>query len=787
MVVFDTANSTQTYTVPDGVQQLQIDVKGAGGGSGTDERYGGDGGSGGVGGRVQGVLTVQPDDTLTVEIAASGSDGDGDTGGRGGASPDAAGGDGGAGNSSGGGGGGGGATVLSKNGTVVAVAGGGGGGGGGTPDAGNRGGGGGGGGGRGGAGGSTDQYTGGEPGGSGEGSGDSGGHGGVGRDRNRDGGDGSDGDGVVVTGGSLASSSTATGGGNTSGGTVEITAYAPVPAIPACRADRLELSIAEGAAFDYYEVELRRDGGAWVAPAGGPSTPASRGSYSYTPASDAAYGRQVGVDSSFELRVRGVRSDGSSSSWSYSKTAYTTPVPPHNPSVSRPDGDTVKVSYSVKADQATTTTVFYRKDSGSGYGSWTYVGDTDEHGRSATGDHRVQTFSTSGNSWMDADSRYQFKIRHENKDASSRLDTGFVYADYGNEGNVYFEDNFETGDFSNWDTPSLTDSASSIISGAPPGGDSGLSGADEGTYYAHLESGDSVVKTLGDLSSESDVIVKCAMAAGSMDNSGENVSIDWYDGSTWRTLHALYHEYNKQGWVDVSARVPPEWVSSDNRLRLSGYGGSGDYGEWDRVVVSDILHEYTTPAAPSNLSVDAPARHTVSADWTTNATIFPPSFMEVRVRASGSGSLRDKYRIDYPRSTAEFGGNAGFDETVPVRDGEQYDVRLDALIRQFRRGNTDAWWRSTSSEKTVVTPLPAPTDHTYTSVTAVGAAHAWTSNHNYGTTTLQARHDGGDWEDVVTGLDHADETYTITSLLNGDQYDVRAVAVTEHTQTKEVE
>ncbi|QRY26354.1 hypothetical protein JRZ79_13260 (plasmid) [Halobacterium sp. BOL4-2] len=386
------------------------------------------------------------------------------------------------------------------------------------------------------------------------------------------------------------------------------------------------------------------------------------------------------------------------------------------------------------------------------------------------------------------DARYQFRL---STTKTTPNDSGWgrhsedIYADYGNEGNVYFEDDFETGDFSNWDTTNLTDSASSIISGAPPGGDSGLSGADEGTYYAHLESGDSVVKTLGDLSSESDVIVKCAMAAGSMDNSGENVSIDWYDGSTWRTLHALYHEYNKQGWVDVSARVPPEWVSSDNRLRLSGYGGSGDYGEWDRVVVSDILHEYTTPAAPSNLSVDAPARHTVSADWTTNATTFPPSFMEVRVRVSGSGSPRDKHQIDYPRSTAELGVNAGFDETVPVRDGEQYDVRLDALTQQFRRGSTSNWWRSTSSEKTVVTPLPAPTDHTYTSVTAVGAAHAWTSNHNYGTTTLQARHDGGDWEDVVTGLNHADETYTITSLLNGEQYDVRAVAVTEHTQTTE--
>ncbi|QRY21737.1 hypothetical protein JT689_01645 (plasmid) [Halobacterium sp. GSL-19] len=562
--------------------------------------------------------------------------------------------------------------------------------------------------------------------------------------------------------------------------------------------------ISSGWEFDHYAVELRRDGGAWVAPAGGPSTPASRGSYSYTPASDAAYGRQVGVDSSFELRVRGVRSDGSSSSWSYSKPVYTSPVPPHNPEVSRPDSETIRLHATKQSEDLAALSYIeteFRVDHGDGYGDWQRLdavshsegsalnGSWDSKGESLTCEFTVGDTYQGGHA-IPADSRVQIRLRDRQRTPTQpgyAVRSEWVYADYGNEGNVYFEDDFETGDFSNWDTTNLTDSASSIISGAPPGGDSGLSGADEGTYYAHLESGDSVVKTLGDLSSESDVIVKCAMAAGSMDNSGENVSIDWYDGSTWRTLHALYHEYNKQGWVDVSARVPPEWVSSDNRLRLSGYGGSGDYGEWDRVVVSDILHEYTTPAAPSNLSVDAPARHTVSADWTTNATIFPPSFMEVRVRASGSGSPRDKYRIDYPRSTAEFGVNAGFDETVPVRDGEQYDVRLDALIRQFRRGNTDAWWRSTSSEKTVVTPLPAPTDHTYTSVTAVGAAHAWTSNHNYGTTTLQARHDGGDWEDVVTGLDHADETYTITSLLNGDQYDVRAVAVTEHTQTKEVE
>jgi hypothetical protein len=43
-----------------------------------------------------------------------------------------------------------------------------------------------------------------------------------------------------------------------------------------------------------------------------------------------------------------------------------------------------------------------------------------------------------------------------------------------------------------------------------------------------------------------------------------------------------------------------------------------DYFAVDRVVVSDILHEYTQPAGPSNLSLDTSTDREITASWTEN-------------------------------------------------------------------------------------------------------------------------------------------------------------------------
>jgi len=133
-----------SFTVPDAVASLQIDVRSAGGGSGYSG--GATGGTGGAGVRATGTLPVTPGEVLTIEVGRAGGDATAPSldcfegilvsaGGVGG-SFDAAGtrrgGDGGGGSLCGGGGGGGGgeATAVSDESGPVLVAGGGGGGGG---------------------------------------------------------------------------------------------------------------------------------------------------------------------------------------------------------------------------------------------------------------------------------------------------------------------------------------------------------------------------------------------------------------------------------------------------------------------------------------------------------------------------------------------------------------------------------------------------------------------------------------------------------------------------------
>lgn len=173
--IFNTANSSSTYTVPSDVDSIYVYVRGSKGGSGGDGYSGGKNGTGGLGGEggyVEGRISVTGGDTFTINVGAGGSDGqdayyDGSSyeygsGGAGGNSPNNHGGSGGHGDSSsegagGGGGGGGGETRVirdSDTSTIArAEAGGGGGGAGYDEESFNEAGGGGGGGARGGSGG----------------------------------------------------------------------------------------------------------------------------------------------------------------------------------------------------------------------------------------------------------------------------------------------------------------------------------------------------------------------------------------------------------------------------------------------------------------------------------------------------------------------------------------------------------------------------------------------------------------------------------------------------------
>jgi hypothetical protein len=777
MPVFDTPNTTATYEVPDGVSHVSVDLLGAGGGPGgaSDEGWN-PGGGAGSGGRLQAIVSVTPGDSLTVELAGAGSAGGpgdqftgGGSGGAGGASPYYAGGSGGTGGyddgrdqAGGGGGGGGGSTALYHNGTLIAVAGGGGGGGGGAAQ--EVGGGGGGGGARGGAAGSPN-------GSAGNGSGSDGGAGG-----NSSGGAGSPGTAVVVASSVVASSTITAGGGNTSGATATLAPYTPIVSLSYIADDQLDLDISGGADFDHYEVQVSRDDGSWVSPAGGPGSPGSRGTYSYGPhnsgGSPKTYNASVGLDSSFQFRVRGVAGDGSTSAWTTSGTVYTTPVPPYNPVVSReeePNGvsasNTIRVQWTNRSDIYDHTEFEFREDVGNGYGAW---GDP-----SSSGPDDNRWFTTSGgyNNILSKDARYQIRMRVAGPDGKT---SDWVHADYGNEGGVYFSDDFSSGDLSNWESNGGS-VVSSLAAEFTAGGS--IQSPETGGYAVQYNYGAHDEKSLEDLSNESDVIIRARLQTASNDSPSEYGYIQWYDGSSWNELQTWGWEYDGQGWITATVTVPDSMLSTDNRIRIGhSQGGGKDWVAFDKVIVSDILHEYTAPSAPTDLSLDASTEREITGSWTLTGAVTntAPSNVETYFGPTG-GSLTETTHS--PNTTTHtFTG---------LLDGEQYTLEVAETVHQYRHGTKTSEWDSTRTTQAATTILPAPTNHQYSNVTAVGADHSWTSNHNNGTTKLQAQHDGSGWQDIVTGLDHSTDSYTIASLLHGDAYDVRVVAETEHTQTED--
>ncbi len=203
---FAFTGSSDTYEIPDGVEQVVFILNGSGGEDGQDS--GNNGGSGGSGGYVEATINVSdiPDNELDIWVGG----GNGNTFGRseGGSGGDGAGG--------GDGGNGAGSTEIVSDGTLLAAADGGGGGGGASDGDSDSGGGGG--GARGGSGGSGDvDGSNGQP---GEGTGNGGDGGNGGQVLNTNGNPGDDGGGEVA--GFAADQTITTGGGNAGNADVQI-------------------------------------------------------------------------------------------------------------------------------------------------------------------------------------------------------------------------------------------------------------------------------------------------------------------------------------------------------------------------------------------------------------------------------------------------------------------------------------------------------------------------------------------------------------------------------------
>jgi len=516
-----------------------------------------------------------------------------------------------------------------------------------------------------------------------------------------------------------------------------------------------------------YLMRMSRDDSSWVAPNGGSETINDDGSVSYSesygPSNDTGYNSVVGIDSKFQFYVRAENSAGNSN-WGSTSEVYTTPIPPHDPSVNRPDADTIEISWENKSDTADIPAeVSMREDSGSGYGSWKKLDNF--YGTSTT--VSVGDSSSYNDLTISDDSRYQIKLRSFNTNASSTLSSEYVYADYGNQNKVYFEDDFEDGIDSSWGD-SFSDNQSGLQSGSYA--DLGIDGADSGSNYVRIDNGENFYHQIGDLSSEENVIVRAVVATGSMDNSNEETHIQFYDGSTYHDLRTFSHEYNRQGWVQVTALVPSSYLGTDNYVRFKGHGGGGDHFAVDRVVVSDILHEYTRPTSPGALSLDTSVDREITASWSRDATFGEKT--DFNYRKVGAGT------------TTQDGWHTGTQHTVnPLDDGEDYEIEIRALVPQFRNGNLDFRAVSSYTSSTAITNLPAPTNFSIDGVDGAKYLISWTGNSNYGNIEVAISATGGSSFVTDGSTSHTNTTYTTDSYPTNNEHVLKVRATTEHTES----
>jgi len=204
-----------------------------------------------------------------------------------------------------------------------------------------------------------------------------------------------------------------------------------------------------------------------------------------------------------------------------------------------------------------------------------------------------------------------------------------------------------------------------------------------------------------------------------MDNSNEETHIQFYDGSTYHDLRTFSHEYNRQGWVQVTVPVPSSYLSTNNYVRFKGYGGGGDHFAVDNVVVSDILHEYTQPTSPGSLTLDTSIDREITASWSRDAAFGEITDLNYRKVSSGS--------------TNQDGWHTGTQHTVTtLDDGEDYEIEIRTVLEQYRNGTSDFWLKSPYTSSTAITKLPAPNNLSVSNIGNDSADLSWSNNQNYG-------------------------------------------------------
>ncbi|NHN40534.1 fibronectin type III domain-containing protein [Halorubellus sp. JP-L1] len=169
------------------------------------------------------------------------------------------------------------------------------------------------------------------------------------------------------------------------------------------------------------------------------------------------------------------------------------------------------------------------------------------------------------------------------------------------------------------------------------------------------------------------------------------------------------------------------------------------------------------PTAPSNLAASRGGIGEIALAWTNTET-----YETVEVyRSATPGSVVD----DYELAEVVDGTTEAYTDT-DRRDGERLYYRV--------AGVTNGTRSTLSNEADTVTRLPTPMDL----AAAPGSTSidvSWTTNHDAGWTRVEYRPSDVDtWTQGPTVDVDDDSTATLTGLRTGEEYKVRALAITEH-------
>ena len=195
------------------------------------------------------------------------------------------------------------------------------------------------------------------------------------------------------------------------------------------------------------------------------------------------------------------------------------------------------------------------------------------------------------------------------------------------------------------------------------------------------------------------------------------------------------------------------------RVRVLYDGGSNS------PLTAEVVQTTDLPA-PSAVSLDTSVEDEISLSWTLNDNSTDGA---VEVYRSTDGTLGTEITGGLTPDATSYTDTA-------VVDGEQYYYTI-------RRTTGHA--ESDSSQQSGVTVLPAPTNLTVDAVTDTTVDLSWTDNHDNGQTRVEFKPAStSTWQTFAT-LAIGAGSETITGLRNGEQYDARVVATTEHADTED--